>query len=193
MMTAQAGWYQNPQGAGWRYWDGTAWTDHYHAAADQQPTAPTRRNVVVACALLTLSVAVAYGVPFFGFLLSVVIPVIAIGQRDVLWPTVPRRVVNIAAILALMGLWLPALVDFFTPFFYARGMEVSTGWLIIPLCGPEDLVTWVLPAVAAALLVGVGVAFSVLRRTPWYWVVAMWLAPWAHMVVFYALPHEIVC
>ena len=30
------GWYQNPQGPGLRYWDGTQWTDHYRDAPEQQ-------------------------------------------------------------------------------------------------------------------------------------------------------------
>jgi hypothetical protein len=198
MMTASAGWYPNPEGADLRYWDGTAWTDRYHSAAEPHPpAAPTPRAVRVTCALLILSVAVAYGIPFFGFVISVVflgIPAIAIAQRKVLWPTVPPRAVAIAAFLALSGLWLPALLDFFTGiFYYSLGVEVSTGWLILPLCGPENLVTWVLPAVAATVLVNVGVVISAHRHTPWAWVAVMWLAPWAHMAVFYALPHEIIC
>jgi hypothetical protein len=192
-MTAPSGWYPQPDGRR-RYWDGAAWTNDFLAKPGQLPSpVRTPKALRVAGALLVLSVAAAYGVPFFGFLLSILIPVIALNQRAVLWPTAPRRVVNIAAALALTGLWLPALVDFFTPFFYLRGMEVSTGWLILPLCGPEQLVTWVLPAVAAALLVGVGVVLSAARRTPWYWVAAMWLAPWVHMAVFSALPHQIIC
>jgi hypothetical protein len=33
-----AGWYQDPQGTGQRYWDGTAWTEHVAPAA--APAAP---------------------------------------------------------------------------------------------------------------------------------------------------------
>lgn len=35
-----AGWYQDPQGAGHRYWDGTQWTEHRAPGFPQQPAVP---------------------------------------------------------------------------------------------------------------------------------------------------------
>jgi hypothetical protein len=37
-VTTPAGWYPSPEGAGLRYWDGTAWTNHYHQPGEQHPT-----------------------------------------------------------------------------------------------------------------------------------------------------------
>ena len=33
------GWYQDPQGKGWRWWDGSQWTEHWEAYP-QATTAP---------------------------------------------------------------------------------------------------------------------------------------------------------
>jgi Protein of unknown function (DUF2510) len=39
-----AGWYQNPEGSGQRYWDGGRWTDHFHHAPPP-PAAQPRSNL----------------------------------------------------------------------------------------------------------------------------------------------------
>jgi hypothetical protein len=146
-------------------------------------TARTPMALWTACALLVLSVAVAYGIPFLGFWLSpLMILLIAIYLRGVLWPTATRSDAVRAGVLAVIGLWLPAVLT-----------EASTRWLIMPLCGPMELVALVLPAATAVLVVAAGVTLSAVQRTPWFWVVAMWLAPWAHMAVFSVLSPEIVC
>jgi hypothetical protein len=45
-VTTPAGWYPSPEGAGLRYWDGVALTDHYHQPGEQPRTgtSPPGRN-----------------------------------------------------------------------------------------------------------------------------------------------------
>lgn len=66
----EAGWYPNPEGAGLRWWDGTAWTSHVHvddsahspaAATEHAPIGghrPSGRTLALAAALI-VAVAVA--------------------------------------------------------------------------------------------------------------------------------------
>jgi hypothetical protein len=35
----QPGWYQDPSGPGYRWWDGTSWTDQTHPGTEQQEAA----------------------------------------------------------------------------------------------------------------------------------------------------------
>jgi hypothetical protein len=144
---------------------------------------------------MALCVAVAYGIPFLGFLVSgPLILATVVTRRRILWPAgTPGRGPFFGGVVAVTGLWLPGLLGFVTPVFYWLGVEVSTSWLIIPLCGPELAVTWVLPAVAASLFVGAAVAISARPNLQGLWLVAMWLAPWVHMAVFQVLPHDIMC
>jgi hypothetical protein len=182
------GWYPNPEGAGWRYWDGRAWTGRFRGHNEPYPpVVRTRRTLWGAGALIVIGVAVAYLLPFFGWMLSPLVGMVAVRNREALWPSTPRPVAVRAAVLAVIGLWLPALL---TPVFYVLGIEVSTFWLILPLGGPSHWQTWALPALATLPLVGLGVALSALQRTPWFWVITMWLAPWVHLAVFSLTPQE---
>jgi hypothetical protein len=96
------------------------------------------RAVMIFASALVIAFA-TYAVPFLGFPLSLGLPVLTYRVRQFLWPSVTDRTSRVCSFLAWVGLWLPALVDFFTPWFYANGVEISTSWLIIPLAGPDSI------------------------------------------------------
>ena len=95
--------------------------------------------------------------------------------------------------LAWAGLWAPALVDFFTPLLYNARIPVSTSWLIIPLCSPNTQAPVLIPAAAATAVCLTGMGMALLARRPWIWVLAMWLAPWAHQAVMSVVPSHFGC
>ncbi len=133
-------------------------------------------------------VLAGYGVPFFGLPVSLLIPLAAYQFGGHLWPDTPGRRRIGLGFLGWLGLWLPAIAYITTPLLSAAGLDLSTGWLVIPLCGPTASLAVVIPAVAASLVVAAGATTSALGRTPWPWVMAAWLAPWAHQLAFAACP-----
>lgn len=149
------------------------------------------RSVVV-LGIATL-VAIAYAVPFYGFPISLCIPVVTHKARHHLWPDASKTASKRLSIAAWVGLWMPALLDLLTPVFYNAGMEVSTTWLIIPLCGAVGRNVVVLPALAAGVTCLAGALATVVTRRAGFWVAAAWLAPWMHYAVFTQIPHEYVC
>ena len=142
---------------------------------------------------IAMLVLIAYAMPFVGLLTSLCLPFVTHTSRRHLWPEASNTYSIVWSLLAWAGLWLPGLVDFFTPAFYAAGVEVSTTWLIIPLCGPTGLSAVLVPALAAAVTCLAGLLGAVVTRRGWSWVVAAWLAPWVHYLVFSQLPHEFFC
>ena len=69
---APPGWYEDPQGYGWRWWDGSQWTEHWegHPRATKAPPSQAASSadrlglalVVIACSLAligSLLIAVA--------------------------------------------------------------------------------------------------------------------------------------
>ncbi|MBA2560617.1 MAG: hypothetical protein H0V07_12185 [Propionibacteriales bacterium] len=149
-----------------------------------------RTGVVFGIAVLVL---IAYAVPFFGLLASLCLPFVTHTSRRHLWPEASNTYSIVWSLLAWAGLWLPGLVDFFTPAFDAAGMEVSTTWLIIPLCAQTGLSAVLVPALAAAVTCLAGLLGAVVTRRGWSWVVASWVAPWVHYLVLSQLPHEFFC
>jgi len=102
-------------------------------------------------------------------------------------PRVPSRRV------AWAGLWLPGVIGFLAQGFYASSVEVSTTWLLLPLCAPTGLSAVLLPALAAAVTCLAGMYVAAVSRNGWAWVITAWLAPWVHFLVFSQLPHEFFC
>ena len=155
------------------------------ASAPPQPT--TTAITAVATALVVfLVVAMSYGAPFLGAQISLVLFFFPAMLGPRVWQTTKRASWAWSG-AAWLGLWLPALVGFFTPFF------ISTTWLLIPLCGPDSNAALFLPALAAAAICLPGALASMLTRRPWPWVAAAWLAPWIHQLVFSLIPSEFIC
>ena len=142
---------------------------------------------VVFLALLT------YAVPFFGVFLSLALPFVTHLGRRHLWPAASRGTSLLCSLLAWVGLWLPGILDFSTPLFYDAGLQISTSWLLLPLCGPDGRTAWYLPAAAAAAVCALGLAGAMAHRRPWAWLAAAWLAPWAHWAVLTLMSTEYVC
>jgi len=151
---------------------------------------PTRTGLVIG---LVLVVLIAYAVPFIGLLASLGLPLATHTSRRHLWPEASNIHSMTWSLLAWVGLWLPGLVDFFTPALYTAGVEVSTTWLIIPLCAPSDSNAVLIPALASAVTCLAGLLGAVATRRGWPWVAGAWLAPWVHYLVFSQLPHEFFC
>ena len=159
---------------------------------------PLRVGAYVAMLAGMVAVAVVtYLVPFFGFPLSVLLPVLTHQARQRLWPTVSDRTSVVCSVLAWVGLWWAAVVDMGGAFigwspFYDRGIEISTSWLLLPLAGPDNGAAWLWPPLAAAGVMVLGLAMSALVRRPWPWVLAAWVAPWVHLLVISQIPHTYI-
>lgn len=159
---------------------------------------PGRRPALGLAVLLPALVVLAYALPFYGFLASVLVPAVAHAQRERLWPGVRRAASTTAAFLVWFGLWSPGLLALFVPFLLGGGAEgtrvdPSTLWLVLPLCGPDTVAAILVPALAAGGVAFAGLAVSVTRNRPAVWVVAAWVAPWAHHLVFTELAPAWVC
>lgn len=149
-----------------------------------------RAGVFAGAVLLAL---LTYAAPFYGVALSLALPVVTHLGRRHLWPDACRRTSLVCSLLAWVGLWLPAIVDFSTPLFYNAGIQISTSWLLIPLCGPDSRAAWFVPAAAAATVCALGLAVAMAQRRPWAWLAAAWLAPWAHYAVLSLMSTEFIC
>ena len=143
--------------------------------------------------LLIAAVLVAYGLPFFGIWLSAVILLaVHLRRRRLCGAGAPRR--PLLAVLVWLGLWLPAISYSLTGWYWeVAGRDLSTAWLLLPLCGPEGMAGLVVPAVVATLVFAAGLAASVVRANPWMAVAAAWIAPWSHELALVALGSEMVC
>ena len=149
---------------------------------------------------LALSAAIAssmflgYAVPFYGILFSLAVPIVMyIGRRE-LWDAAVRRI-PLIAILTWIGLWLPAFSYSLTGWYWMlTGRDLSTAWLLIPLCGPTPIVVGTLvPALAAAVVFAIGLAVSGVANRPWLVIVGAWLAPWAHELAFTLVVTRMEC
>jgi hypothetical protein len=146
------------------------------------------------CAIIVGPVFLGYSLPFFGIWLSLAVPFAVHFGRRQLWGAAALRS-PLLAVLVWVGLWLPALSYSLTGWYWAlTGRDLSTAWLLLPLCGPENIVVGTLvPAVAAAVVFAVGLALSTLARRPWIVIIGAWLAPWAHELTFTAVVPEMIC
>ena len=154
----------------------------------------TRPGVLFGIAML---VFVAYALPFLGLLVSLALPFVTHTARGYLWPDAPSGHSITWSLMAWAGLWLPSLLSIFTQVFAGSegggGLEVSTLWLVMPLCAPDSLNAVILPALAAAATSLAGLLGAVTTRRAWPWIVAAWLAPWVHQLVSAQIPHEFFC
>lgn len=161
----------------------------------RNPSAPlARTGALFGIAML---VFIAYALPLFGFLASLSLPFVTHAARRYLWPEARGAYSIVWSLMGWAGLWLPALLSISTLVLAGSGgdgrLEVSTMWLVMPLCTPESLNAVLLPALAAAVTCLAGLLGAVATRRGWPWVAAAWLAPWVHYLVFTQIPHEFFC
>ena len=164
------------------------------SGADLPTPDRARGTPIVLYAVILGSVFLGYGVPFLGIVLSLVAPIVVYLGRRELWDVgVPRA--PLLAVLLWIGLWLPAISYFFTGWYWTlTGRDLSTAWLLMPLCGPENIVVGTLiPALAAAVVFAVGLKVSAVMDRPWLVIVAAWLAPWAHELAFTTVVPQMIC
>ena len=128
-----------------------------------------------AAALAVLGV-LAFTIPLFGFLASLLMPLLAARVRRRLWPRTSPIVGHLCAVLAVIGLWLPALLAVVSS---GRVGSHAATWLIIPLCAPSGA-SLLVPALLAVAAYLVGLTVSVIIRNPWPWVLGAWAAPLAY-------------
>lgn len=121
--------------------------------------------------------ALALTVPVVGFLASLLLlPLIAARVRSRLWPQTSPLIGHLCAALAVIGLWLPALLAVVS--LGQLGSEATT-WLILPLCTPVGA-SLVVPAVLAVAAYLIGTTLGAIVRSPWPWVLGAWTAPLAY-------------
>ena len=132
----------------------------------------------LAITLLTAFGAAAFTLPILGFQASLAIPFLAQWQRGLLWPRASSATSWVYAFLALAGLWWSTVATFVSPL--PLPFRGDTFWLIIPLCAPENLSTWLVPALAATSVYTLGLAVTVFLHRPWPWLVGAWTAPLAY-------------
>ena len=145
-------------------------------------------------AVILGSVFLGYGVPFLGIVLSLAVPIaMHLGRRELWDVAVPRS--PLLAVVVWIGLWLPAISYSLTGWYWTlTGRDLSTAWLLLPLCGPVPIVVGTLvPALAAAVVFAVGLKLSAVMDRPWLVIVGAWLAPWAHELAFTTVVSQMDC
>ena len=136
----------------------------------------TRTAQMRAAAILAAPVVLAFTVPPFGFLASLVLPILAARVCARLWSGISPAFGGLYAVLALTGLWLPAALALASS---GRIGSESAVWLVIPLCAPSGAALLV-PATVAILTYVTGLICSLISSRPWPWVVGAWAAPVAY-------------
>jgi hypothetical protein len=127
-------------------------------------------------ALLGVPVFLAFTIPPIGFLTSLLLPLLAARVRSRLWPRTSSITSQLCSALAVIGLWVPAMLFLFSG---GRVGFEATVWLIIPLCAPTGSGLLV-PALLATTVYLAGLATSTLIRHPGPWVLGAWAAPVAY-------------
>jgi hypothetical protein len=136
-------------------------------------------------AAIVAAVFLNYGLPFYGFPISLAVLIALVAVRRELWgAAVPRSA--LLFVLVWVGLWLPAVSYVLTGWPWTlTGPEASTAWLLLPLCGPVPYVVGTLvPAAAAAMVFAAGLMVAAAVHRPWLVLVGAWLAPWAHQLAY---------
>ncbi len=161
------------------------------------PDPSTRAARAAAVAGIAVVVLASCAWPLVGPLASLGLPLLTHRCRRHLWPEASTARSLTWSALAWVGLWLPALLGIVARAWAgAEGdgrLVASTQWLILPLCAPDGTAAVLLPALALTATCLVGLLGAVAARRPWPWVVAAWLAPWAHQLASSLIPHQYVC
>ena len=150
--------------------------------------ATTQRLPRVASAAVLFGAVVApLIVPLFGVLASISTLVLAPALGPGVWPGTSRGRATAYAGLTLIAFWTLPVLSF-------NGVgNLTSGWFIIPLCGPASTVAWLVPTGAALLAYAIGCVVSVRRGIPAAWVAAAALAMVTYEVVLAASGDMWVC
>ena len=125
------------------------------------------------------SPALGFWLPLLGpwlSMLAVILVVPRAGRR--IWP-LAERWTRRSCVLAIAGLWLPGLLGLMGVFYGLGAVEAAgaSGWLFLPLCAPDDVLT--LAALATAVL-ALGAVLTVWMQRPWPWLIGAFAAPLAY-------------
>ena len=131
---------------------------------------------VRSAAALAVPGVLAFTVPLIGFLSSLLLPFIAARSGSRLWPQTSSTIRHLCVALAVVGLWLPALLAVVSS--GQLGFE-ATAWLMLPLCAPAGAAL-VVPGLLATAAYLIGTTATVIVRSPWPWVLGAWAAPLAY-------------
>lgn len=136
--------------------------------------------------------AVAFLVPLLGAIVALASPGFGATSARRAWGR-PRATGALAGILVLAILWLPAIAIFVPiPLLSAEWHS----YRLIPLCGPETTLGWLLAGLAAVLTFAGGVLLSQRLRSPWVWPAGAFAATGVYHVVWIALEsmgHGFIC
>ena len=161
------------------------------------PGLRARSTQTVALGGITVLVLIAFVVPFLGLAISLSLPFATHAARRYLWRDSSATASKVWSWVAWTGLWWPGVLSLFAPFGGSEGegggLVVSTIWLVIPLCMPAGVAPILLPAALVAVLSLAGLLGAATARRAWPWAAALWLAPWAHHLVFSLVGPEYIC
>ena len=96
-------------------------------------------------------------VPFLGPLIALASPFLAASSHGRSWPGSRRRTAVLAGLVLVVALWVTLIAAPFGAF------------LLMPLCGPSNLLGWLLPSGIAIGAYAILCSMSVRRRNPWLW------------------------
>jgi hypothetical protein len=107
--------------------------------------------------------------PFFGVLISLLTLALAPSLGPRVWPGTARTKASGYALLALIAFWALPIASF-------GGLDLASGWFILPLCAPAGAVAWFGTAGAALVVYAAGSIASVRLVRPIAWVAGTALA-----------------
>jgi hypothetical protein len=122
-------------------------------------------------------------IPFFGALSTLATPIIAASNGPAVWGR-PRRRCAVAGIAATLGLWVTFGVA------VSLGLSGAGLWVVLPLCAPTGMLSWVPAAVAIAAYLGVS-ALSIRWRRLWVWPCAAVAQAIAYAVVWTVIEDQV--
>ncbi len=141
-----------------------------------------------AAAMVIAPPALSFAVPLVGPLVSLASPVMTMWLGRTVWPE--KRPGAGLGVVAFLAVWFPVLLRLSI----LSEVEVSSlilptahFWTAIPLCGPSDTLTFVLPLVAALTVYLAGSSASVWRGWTALWPVAALAATYTYTGVVLAL------
>ena len=109
--------------------------------------------------------AVAFLVPFFGVLLSILTPFMAASFGQIVWGARKRRCV-LAGIATLVAVWAPAIVN------ASLHSAMHTEYRLIPLCAPTGVTANLIVPLSAIAVYLAASLISIRYRNVWLWPVA---------------------